>query len=189
MSPFAAALATIADQEYLSYHGNNEADSVLSLRIAQYWQDLALPFPGVGVPWSAVFVSWCVKSAGATTNEFQFSARHSMFVNQAIKNSGIPGAVFIGRRVDDYSPGLGDIVQNNRNGNNFDFDFAAANDDYESHSAIVTEVGEDAGGGYAVVVGGNESDSVRHTVLRLDGNGRLIQRPISSFIAIIECLK
>lgn len=189
MSIFTAALASIAYQEYQSHHGNHEADSVLGPRIAQYWQDLSLPFPGVGVAWSAVFISWCVRSAGAAASEFKFSARHSVFVNQAIRNASLPGAVFIGRRVDQYSPRIGDIVQNNRDGNTFDFDYAAVNDAYASHSAIVAEVGEDAQGRYGLVVGGNESDSVRHTVLRLDADGRLIQRASSSFIAIVECLK
>lgn len=36
----------------------------------------------VTVPWSAVFVSWCMKHAGASVSEFKFSAAHSAFVGE-----------------------------------------------------------------------------------------------------------
>jgi len=44
---------------------------------------------------------------------------------------------------------VGDIIQNNREGNRFDFAFARANPNYISHSAIVIEVGEDTQGRFA----------------------------------------
>lgn len=85
--------------------------------------------------------------------------------------------------------GTNRFIQNNRGGNKFNFAFAKANANYQSHSAIVIETGQDAQGGFAFCVGGNEQDSVRRTVVRLDAQGFIKQRAGNSFIAIIKNLK
>jgi hypothetical protein len=64
-------------------------------------------------------------------------------VNAAIKNAQGGSGVFLGRDVASYSPKLGDILHNNRGKNHFDFAFAATHTAYESHSAVVFEVGAD----------------------------------------------
>ena len=126
-----------------------------------------MQFPGVETAWSAVFVSWCVKQAGASSAEFKFNPAHSQFVHVAIRNGINETGVFRGFRIIDHAPQVGDIIQNNRGGSTFDFDFARTHKSYASHSAIVVEIGTDAQGGFALTVGGNESDSVRETVVRL----------------------
>src|SRR4029450_6441137 len=108
----------------------------------------------VNVPWSAVFVSWCVKQAGATPTEFSFSAAHSEFVHAAIRNAGTGTGVFRALPVNVRGPTIGDIIQVNRNGQTFDYAFAETHAQYASHSAIVVEVGSDSAGRYAVAVGG-----------------------------------
>ena len=65
-----------------------------------------------------------MKNAGATAAEFKFASAHSKFVFKAIKNAQNNTGVFRGRPITDYAPKIGDIVQNNRNGNSFDFVFA-----------------------------------------------------------------
>ena len=62
-----------------------------------------------------------VRRAGATSAEFKFAAAHSRFVHAAIKNADSDTGVFRGFPVTDYAPRVGDIIQNNRNGNNFTF--------------------------------------------------------------------
>ena len=141
------------------------------------------------MPWSAVFVSWCVKQAGATAAEFKFAMAHLVFVNQAIKNATNQTGVFQGFDIRSAAPSVGDIIQHNRGNNNFNFAFASANSSYQSHSVIVIEIGQDSLGGFAFCVGGNESDSVRRTVVRLDAQGFIKQRTGNSFISIIKNLK
>jgi hypothetical protein len=96
MSTFTQRLARIAEDQYNKYHLQHEHDPQLSKQIQKYWADLGLNFPGVNTPWSAVFVSWCVKSAGATAQDFKFSAQHSVFVNWAI-NEAAKLALITGR--------------------------------------------------------------------------------------------
>ena len=190
-STYAKKLAAFAENEFDVYHGFHETTTKMSTRIKKYWMDIGLPFPGVGTPWSAVFVSFCVKSAGATASEFKFAASHSVFVYTAIKNANANTGVFRGRALTSYAPKMGDIIQNNRSGNTFDFAYATAHANYESHSAIVVEEGVDGTGRYVRTIGGNESDTVGDKVVRLTAAG-LIKQPATDptrYICIIENLK
>jgi hypothetical protein len=186
-SPFALQLASITEEQHTKFQFVNEADPVLCSQIKKWTQDIGFSFEScTKVPWSAVFISWCVKEAGATKSEFKFAMSHSVFVHQAIKNATNNTGVFRGFDITAQAPQVGDIIQNNRRGNDFDFAFAKANPNYESHSVIVIEIGQDSQGGFAFCVGGNESDSVRRSVVRLDSNGFIIQREGNSFISVIQ---
>ncbi|HEY0432326.1 MAG TPA: DUF2272 domain-containing protein, partial [Chitinophagaceae bacterium] len=166
-SSFAKRLAAKAEDQYNKFHLYNEGDPPLSAQIKKYWQGLGLHFPGVGEQWSAVFVSWCIKSTGATAAEFKFAQRHAIFLKWAIKNSVDQVGLFRAHRISQYSPSIGDIVVNNQPSGTYDYDYAASNDSYHSHSAIVTERGQDKKGEYVLTVGGNESDSVRQKIIYL----------------------
>jgi hypothetical protein len=184
---FQKRLATLAQQQFDKYHLLRENQEPLASQIAAYWQDIGLSFPGTSTAWSAVFVSWCVKKAGATAAQFKFSQAHSQFVFQAIDNERKGVGVFRGHSVDTYAPKVGDILQNNRGKNHFDFSFAATHKAYESHSAIVMEVGVDTKGNYLRTIGGNESDSVGLKEVRLDKAGRVVD-PTGVYICVIETL-
>jgi hypothetical protein len=91
---FTRKLAKVAIGEYDQYHYYSENDSPLREQIEKYWTDLGFSFPGVGEPWSAVFVCWCPHTAGATAQEFQFNAQHSQYVWKCIKNANDGIGVF-----------------------------------------------------------------------------------------------
>jgi len=189
-SAFARKLAEIAQAQHTKFQFTNEAEPVLCKEIKRWTQAIGFPFEScTGVPWSAVFVSWCVKEAGATKPEFKFAMAHSVFVNQAIKNATNGVGVFQGFDISTQAPSVGDIIQNNRGNNSFDFNFAKTHANYLSHSAIVIEIGQDNLGGFAFCVGGNESDSVRRTVVRLNAQGFIKQREGNPFICVIKDLK
>ena len=186
-TPFQTKLATVAQQQFNRFRLLRENQPPLSNQIQKYWTDLGLVFPGVATPWSAVFVSWCVKQAGATPGQFRFSSAHSQFVHFAIQNAQNGTGMFHGRKVSGYAPKVGDILQNNRAGNNFDFAHAAANTAYASHSAIVMEVGIDNVGRYLRTIGGNEADSVGLKEVRLNANG-VVRNGNGLYISVIETL-
>lgn len=188
-SPFAQNLANRAQNLHDTFHLNHETDPSLSAQIKEFWDDVGVPFPGVQEPWSAVFVSSCVKRAGATSKEFQFSPQHSVFVHRAIADNIAGIGVFRGKRISDYAPAVGDIIHNNRSGNHFDFDFARTHADYASHSAIVVARGSDKAGEFVMTIGGNEGDSIRMKRIALSADGLIQQRSISPFICVIQDLK
>ena len=189
-SPFTMKLAAVAEEQHRIFHLLDEADPVLCKQIKKYWTDLGLGFEScVSVPWSAVFVSWCVKQAGASAAEFKFAAAHSVFVFEAIKNGRNGTGVFRGIDIATDMPNVGDIIQNNRGGTTHDFNFARTHRNYASHSAIVVETGNDSEGRYALTIGGNEGNSVRQTVVRLTQQGFIKQRVNNSFICLVKDLK
>ena len=188
--PFVKKLVEIAQKQYFEYKNIDEADSRLCEQIQKYWTGIGLTFEScVDVAWSAVFISWCIKQAGALQTEFKFADAHSVFVNKAILNFTQNIGVFKGRKINEYKPKIGDIIHNNRGNNTFDYEFAKANKSYKSHSAIVIEIGEDRNGKYAITIGGNEGNSIRSKEIRLDNNGFIMQRILGPYISIIENLK
>lgn len=189
-TPFALKLAGIAEEQHTMFHLHDEADPLLCKQIKKYWTDLRLGFTScVSVPWSAVFISWCVKQAGASAAEFKFAAAHSVFVFQAIQNARNGSGVFRGVDIATAVPGVGDIIQNNRGGKKHLFNFAKTHKNYESHSAIVIETGQDSNGRFALTIGGNEGNSVRQTVVRLNDQGFIKQRINNPFICLVKNLK
>lgn len=188
---FAKKLARKAEDEFNNYHIYDETAPIMAARIKTYWTDIGLSFPGVGVPWSAVFVSSRVKAAGATKTEFKFAAAHSVFVYQAAKNAAANVGVFRAFAPTSYAPKIGDIIQNNRSGNTFTFSYAKSHENYVSHSAIVVEEGVDGSGRYVRTIGGNESDKVGERIVRVTSSG-LIKQPASAlnyYISVIQNLK
>ncbi|HEX8167935.1 MAG TPA: DUF2272 domain-containing protein [Beijerinckiaceae bacterium] len=184
---FAHDLADIALEQHAKFQFLNEHDDKLCKQIKRYWDETVGGFTScTDVPWSAVFVSWCVKQAGATSTEFKFAAAHSVFVHDAINNT--PRA-FQGVKITAHAPQIGDIIQNNRGGTSHDFAFAKANKNYASHSAIVVEVGQDSAGRFALTVGGNESDAIRRTRVACDSNGLIKQKSTNPYICILKCEK
>ena len=187
MSVYTKKLADTAMKEFEKFHLIRVQEEPLASRIKEYWKGIAA-FPGVSTPWSAVFVSWCVRQAGAVKSEFAFAAAHAKFVFAAIKNTTNETGVFRGHDVADHAPKVGDILHKNRAGNHFDFAFAKSHDGYLSHSAIVIEVATDTKGHYLRTIGGNEADSVGMKEVRLDANG-IVKNPNGLFISVIETLK
>lgn len=193
-TPFAQELAAITRAQFDRFHQQHEADSELFNAIKKWNRDLRLDddFDPIHQPWSALFVSWCVFAAGATKDEFKFALAHSQFAHQAIKNADNEAGVFRGFPINRVAPQLGDILQHNRGGNTFNFEFARTHRSYISHSAIVVDDDPhlaDEQGRFLFVVGGNEGDSVRMTKVRVTEAGAIKPRANSPFICVIQDLK
>lgn len=189
-SAFALKLAAIAQEQHTKFQLMDEADPLLCKQIKKYWTDIGIKFVScVSVPWSAAFVSFCVKQAGATAAEFKFADGHSVFVHAAIQNALNSVGVFHGLDISVHPPSVGDIIQNNRLGAKFDFAYARTHKHYSSHSAIVVETGQDTDGRYALTIGGNEGDAIRRKVVRLTKQGFVEQRPNNPFICVVKTLK
>jgi hypothetical protein len=62
----------------------------LSAQIKRYWQGLGFKFPGVKTAWSAVFVSWCVKTAVASAKEFVFARAHAKSCTACAPSTALP---------------------------------------------------------------------------------------------------
>lgn len=188
------AVVAVAREQFERYQGVHEANEPLRSRIEKYWDELNVKVPGdfqftsTSVAWSAVFVSWCLMQGGVTHQDFHFSSAHSQFVFRAIQRRNvIPQGIYPAFRITELPPKPGDIIHNNRPGGALTYDDAAQQPQYESHSAIVVDVGEDDRGPCAITVGGNESQSVGTHRLPLDpATGLLVPRTDSPYIAVVR---
>jgi hypothetical protein len=186
VSQFASNLADIAQEQRVKFELLDEHDSKLCEQIKNYWKQTVGGFTScTTVPWSAVFISWCVKQAGATSGEFKFAAAHSVFVHDAINNPRAYEGMDIGVEAVE----IGDIIQNNRKTPHKKFNFAKNNPNYESHSMIVVELGVDTAGPFALAIGGNENDAIRRNRISLNQQLRIIQKPPNFFISHLKCRK
>lgn len=190
------SVVAIAKAEFDQFHGIDEGDQSLRGRIADYYEAAGgsrdLDPTQDENAWSAAFVSFCVKQSGATASQFKFSMLHSVFVKAAIVNAEAGRGVFLGHRITDYAPKLGDIIHHNRSGGVITFDFARAHDGYPSHSAIVVDFESRNGVRNAVTIGGNEflaggTGAVGRKDFPLDANGFLDQSAIGPrLICVVE---
>lgn len=190
-TPFVQKLIATATAEFTAFHELNENEEPLLSRIGLYCEGIGIERPNdiEEFPWSATFVSWCVKAAGATPAEFRFSAAHAVFVKAAIANADAGTGVFRAHPVDAYKPKIGDIIHRNRNGGRITYKQARNRTNYQSHSAIVVELVERNGARFAMTIGGNEGNSIRRQRVALTVDGHVLQAASNPFISVIEDLK
>jgi hypothetical protein len=146
--------------------GHKEGEDGFYQRVAAYWLD-GTNTRGIDGrdhewPWSAAFISWCVKTSGAG-NRFRYSTQHSVYIAQAIRDhlNGQADAGYWAWRLNEIRPSAGDIVCWSREPG-VDYDHQKGGD-YKGHCDIILTVGA----GFIEVIGGNVGDSVTKRPLQL----------------------
>jgi hypothetical protein len=117
------------------------------------------------VPWSAAFISWVMRKAGAGIH-FKYSASHSDYIvaakENAIANNNNP---FKAYRINEVKPRVGDLVCKDR-GSGATYDNIRPG--MSTHCDVVTAVGPNR----LTSIGGNLSNSVSTTTnISTDANG------------------
>ena len=139
--------------------------------VGEFWKSINLDLDGKDrdVPWSAAFISYCVREVGGY-EDFKFAAAHARYAHQAIRRKldGVAGSYW-GFKISDHKPEVGDMVCKSRAGSGVTYNFAADHDAYKSHCDIVTGISDT----HVSTIGGNVSHSVSKTSYQLDNNGFL----------------
>jgi hypothetical protein len=123
-------------------------------RIADYWKFIGGPFKNLtgkdrGVPWSAAFISFCFKEAGAG-KRFPYSSGHATYINEAIRNNSTTGKRHIcAHDLKGKSLEVGDLIGYWRGSTKITLKNALKIGWYQSHTDIVIEIGD----GYAYAIG------------------------------------
>lgn len=210
MSEFTAQLVSACQEEYLRWDkgagretwGRPQHSKDYYLFVKQYWEaigknnlDGRTIVNGIRPAWSAAFVSFCEKKAGAGAR-FHYTEAHCHYINKAMEAAGNASGAYgyVARRSDAYKPKVGDIVCAGREyAAGFDYDQAAliyeADGFYPSHGDIIVAMAEDR----AITLGGNITHNVDGKRLKLTDTGYLRNRLSSSgkelpWIAILECV-
>jgi hypothetical protein len=170
----------IAKQELMRWGSGRikESDPALRKTLQDYWKtgagvtyredQLGNPAFQSEHPWSAAFISWVMKTAGAG-DAFKYSASHSVYTHAAkdnrIANNSNP---FKAYRIAELAPQVGDLICKSRAGSGATYDNIRPG--MTTHCDIVTEVRP----GTIAAVGGNVSNSVAQSNVRTDSGGRII---------------
>ncbi|WP_066903328.1 DUF2272 domain-containing protein [Millisia brevis] len=180
-----AAVAHIAEAEYRRWHPGGgvrlvETDTAATPILQEYYRT------GVGItvaadrlrstqwqgahPWSAVFVSWVMRRAGAGPS-FAYSTAHQTYIRAARRNrlSGNTTNPFRAFRVGEVAPRVGDLVCKSRSGSGATYDTIGDRQRRATHCDIVTAVHP----GRIRVIGGNVRQNVDAKTLRTGPDGLL----------------
>lgn len=152
--------------------GHKEGEDPYYKHVGEYWKrgvnNDTLTGRDHSVPWSAAFISWVMRTAGAG-DRFSYSPQHSVYIFRAIKDllQARPQASFYCYQLREWKPQVGDLVcWARREG----IDYHHQNGgDYPGHCDVVVDVG----GNEVQVVGGNVGNSVTKRPLGLTDGGFL----------------
>ncbi|MFF5078560.1 phage tail tip lysozyme [Actinoplanes sp. NPDC000266] len=135
-------------------------------------------------PWSAVFISYVMRTAGAGAH-FAYSPAHQTYIRAARRNrlGNLTGNPFWAYRVDEVAPRVGDLVCNARAGSGATYDNIGDAQTRATHCDVVTEIQQ----GRIRVIGGNVGQTVGEKWLTTRPDGRLSTAGRqSTFFAIIS---
>jgi hypothetical protein len=164
--------------------GLREYDDGAWQRVGDYWRALGGPHQNLtgkdrGVPWSAAFISWVIREAGAGT-QFPYSAGHATYINQAIRDAGNANAPLAGHKLNAYAPQPGDLIGYWRGQKPITVDNARQVGWYQSHTDIVVAVDN----GVLHSIGGNVMHSVTRRAVKINSQGLVIDKRENWFVVI-----
>jgi hypothetical protein len=168
-------LIEAAGREYRDFRfgKRNETHPDSKPRIDAYWRAVPLTPEPVSVAWSAVFISFIVRTA-AITKSFKFSQRHTTYFSdskRAFLNQDASKA-FWAVRLNDRVVEVGDLVGYYRTGGDCGSRIRTYDDlpgDFCSHSDVVVAIKN----GIAFTIGGNVSQTVKVKEVPLTPEGKV----------------
>ncbi|MEM6899812.1 MAG: DUF2272 domain-containing protein [Pseudomonadota bacterium] len=170
-----AALAVAAKEWDRFKRGKGkEYNSPYDGYVGEYWTARGYNWTGQDRDryWSAACISWFYEKAGY--KGFTFAVAHSKYINEAISARDTDDSRdFWGYRITEEQPQIGDLIARRRTSATYiDYDYAAGNDQFPSHTDMVVSIGDD----YVDAVGGNVSNSVSITRYKTLASGKLDSR-------------
>jgi hypothetical protein len=178
-SNFKKKLAKLANEELKRWNNGTikEGNAALMPALRNYWKigskTNASDSFYIKNAWSATFVSYLMRQAGAGDN-WKYSALHSDYIQAAKKNRKNNVKTFQAFRKNETPVSVGDLICYPRQ-DGVTYDTPGG---YYAHCDIVTDIKP----GTAIAVGGNVSDSVKQSVYKLDGNNKVITDKVHAVI-------
>ncbi len=198
-SSLADAIARVAEQECRRWHSVTgklcETDRAAVPILQQYYRDGVNRNVSAAElqdtvwqkkhPWSAVFVSFVMRTAGAGS-AFKYSAAHQSYIAAGRRNrlEGVASNPFWAYRATEVAPQVGDLVCASRADSGATYDNIGDPKSRATHCDIVTEVRP----GALRVIGGNVHQNVDAKPIRTLPDGRLaLDGKQARFFAVLRC--
>jgi hypothetical protein len=178
-SNFKKKLAKLANEELKRWNNGSikEGNASLMPALRNYWKigskTNASDSYYIGNAWSATFVSYLMRQAGAG-DKWKYSALHSDYIQAAKQNRKNNIKTFQAFRKNEVPVSVGDLICYPRTAG-VTYDTTGG---YYAHCDIVTNIDP----GTATAVGGNVSDSVKESFYKLDSNNKVITDKVHAVI-------
>lgn len=179
-------IVRLANQEWLRWDRGRKKEGNRSIRrvLQDYWVTgaeagwvLRKPNWWSNSAWSAAFISWIMKKAGAGS-AFEYSPVHAVYTKAAKDNRLANNAnPFKAYRITEIKPQVGDLVCKTRARSGTTYDNVRRG--RKTHCDIVIKVQPNK----LITIGGNVRESVSKTPVTTDANGHINQ---SRYFAVIR---
>ena len=168
----------IALREYEAWGAGSikETSPAMRANLSKYWSAGNGPDYGYGAAWSAAWISYLFKTAGAGS-EFPYAVSHSTYIRKAVENRNA-GKRFglVAYKPGERQPKIGDLICYPRqSGITFETDHA-----YDSHCDIVVAINKATN--QVITLGGNVSNSVSKTVYPLNDQGLIASNKVHAIL-------
>jgi len=173
-------MPTIEKDGTQSRKGGFEASKGFAERVGEYWRiGTGQRYDGTDrdIAWSSAFISYLMKKGGAG-DKFVYSPSHSKYITDSIANrkNGKLNEAFVGYKVDEVAPEVGDLVCYSRQ-SGVTYDTTGA---YKSHCDLVVAKKQNE----IEVIGGNVNQAVAKKILSTDSKGRISDKKYNWFTVI-----
>lgn len=174
-----------ANEEYSKWNVKGEKikehDSRTLKDLQNYWESTNNSYSSMkGSPWSAAFISYLMKQAGAK-DDFKYATSHSTYIIQSIQNRLNKTGRFKGYKPEEVKLEVGDLVCYPRAGSGANYNSTGS---YESHCDIVTSINKRTN--TATSIGGNVSDSVSKTIIPLNTKGQINNNNNKGYFVVVK---
>jgi len=153
-----------------------ETKQPLSSRVLEYFKLVGRPdiIDPTAEPWSAAFISFVMKTAGASPTQFPISPSHSLYILFALANrvANRMNASMVYFDRNERAPEVGDLIGFSRTAevrNRADMERFLPSKFFASHTNLVVDVAP----GRIKAIGGNLSQSTRIVNVKTDAEGRI----------------
>lgn len=174
-------LKHLAKKDLKKWEGKKETDPSMSSELISYWKLVGKDFTNkdmqnssfhLSYPWSSVYIGHLVDKSGY--KNFKPTTTHSAYVVDAKKNRAnkLKKSYWAYKPTELQKVEIGDIFVKGRSGSNPNLD--TINSSIKSHGDIVIDFVNENGQNYAVTQGGNLSNTVKQTKVKLTDNYRLL---------------
>jgi len=175
INPMVDRLIEAAGREFkfFKFGEQSEVHPLSQERIKSYWHSFQDEAPHVSEPWSAAFISFCMKKADLNLS-FKFAGRHTIYLSDSkrAKVNNDASRAYWAVRLSERVVTVGDLVGAQRMGRGCTKvvkTYDSLPGDFCSHVDVVVAVHPDK----AIAIGGNLGNSVKFNEIPLTSTGRV----------------
>ncbi len=188
-----ARLKRQAKSDLRKWKGKTETNPEVSKYLVEYWDKVGLKFSEKDMqsssvqstyPWSSAYIGHLIDSAGY--KNFDSKSTHSAYVVEAKNNRDktLKKSYWAFKPSEGKKVQIGDVLVKGRAGTNPNLD--TLNSSVKSHGDIVVDINFKNGKKYAILQGGNVSNTVKQTETEISNDNKIINNVFFAHLKYVK---